>query len=174
MELARLKRRFVAIATILGVISAGLLTYLLWPGSAGPRPAELREQYISLKSEVALWKKSNPDAVRSDLNQFYSADVPSKWSEISQRMEKLIQATGVTASSGIHYPVDNQEKGTLPGVEQVKIETTVTGDYSKVARFINALEQDKTFFIIDKIALSSQEGGTVSLNISVVTFLRQT
>jgi Type II secretion system (T2SS), protein M subtype b len=173
-DLARIRKRFIAAATALGAITLGLLAYLLWPQSSALRPADLQEQYLTLKSEVALWKKGNPDAVRADLNRFYSEDVPQRYSAISQRMEKLFQATGVTTSSGIHYPSNNQEKTMLPGVEPVRVETTVTGDYAKVAHFINALEQDKTFFIIDKISLSSHEGGTVSLAITVDTFLRQT
>lgn len=172
-DLARIRKQFIAVATVLGAISVGLLAYLLWPQSSGPRPADLQEQYLTLKSEVALWKKGNPDAVRADLNRFYSEDVPKRYSAISQQMEKLFQATGVTAS-GIHYASQNQDKTMLPEVEPVRVETTVTGDYAKVAHFINALEQDKTFFIIDKISLSSHEGGTVSLTITVDTFLRQT
>jgi hypothetical protein len=171
--LVRLQRRFVAAATVLGLISLSLLVYLLWPQSSGAKPADLQEQYRTLKNEVALWTKGNPDAVRSDLNEFYKQEVPTRYSEISQRMEKLIQATGVSAP-GIHYSSENQDKSMLPGVEMVKVDTTVTGDYAKVARFINALEQDKTFFIIDKIALSSHEAGTVSLAITVDTFVRQT
>jgi len=43
-----------------------------------------------------------------------------------------------------------------------------------VARFINAMEQDKYVFIINQISLNSQEGGVVSLQIKFETFLRQT
>ena len=171
-DLGRIRKKFIAAATVLGLISLGLLTYLVWPGSNGPRPAELQEHYLNLKTEVALWKKGNPDAVRADLTQFYAEDVPAKWSEISQRMDKLIRATGVSAP-GIRYSVATSPKTVLPGVDQIQIETTVTGDYSKVARFINSLEQDKVFFIINKISLGSQEGGTVSLSITVDSFLRK-
>lgn len=171
-DLARIRKRFIALAAVLSVISMGLLGYVLWPNSSGPNLGELQERYNGLKSEVALWQKSNPDKIRGDLNHFYSEDVPAKWSEISHRMEKVFQETGVT-NSGIRYAIDTQEKTTLPGVDHVKVETVVTGDYAKVTRFINALEQDKTFFIIDKISLNSHEGGTVSLAITVDTFLRQ-
>jgi type IV pilus assembly protein PilO len=173
-DLARIRKRFIAAAAVMGAISLGLLGYLLWPQSRGPRPADLQEQYLSLKSEVALWKKGNPDVVRADLKRFYSEDVPERYSAISQRMEKLFEASGVSAGAGIRYASDNQDKSMLPGVALVRVETTVTGDYAKVAHFINALERDKVFFIIDKISLSSHEGGTVSLVITVDTFLRQT
>ena len=171
-DLQRMRKRFIAAATVLGLISLGLLTYLVLPGSNGPRPAELQEHYLSLKTEVALWQKGNPDAVRADLTQFYAEDIPAKWSEIPKRMDKLIRATGVSAP-GIRYSTDSA-KAALPGVEQIQIETTVTGDYSKVAQFINSLEQDKVFFIINKVSLGSQEGGMVSLSITVDSFLKKT
>jgi hypothetical protein len=171
-DLTRLRPRLITAATMLALTSACLLGYLVWPQPTGPAPARLEEEYKRLSGEVGLWQKSNPDKVRSDLQLLYSEDVPARWSEISQRMEKLIRESGVSWTA-IHYPVDSADKMPIPGVEQVKIETIVTGDYAKVARFINALEQDKTFFIIDKISLSSQEGGTVSLVITVDTFLRQ-
>lgn len=171
-DLTRLKNRFVAIATVLSLISVGLLVYLLWPAASGPTPAALQEQYNSLNAEVASWQKNNPDKVRADLKHLYVEDVPARWSEISEHMEKLFQTTGVTAP-GISYQIPTDEKNALPGIQEVKIDTTVTGDYSKVAGFINALEQDKVFFIINKISLSNQEAGTVSLSITIDTFLRQ-
>jgi Type II secretion system (T2SS), protein M subtype b len=173
-DIKRLKKRFITAATVLSLICAGLLGYLLWPASTGPSPAQLQEQYNSLKLEVASWQKNNPEKVRSDLKRLYSDDVPERWSEISQRMTKLFQATGVSAP-GIHYEIATDDKSapSLPGVQQIKIDTTVTGEYSKVASFINALEQDKTFFIINKISLSGQEAGAVSLSISINAFLKQ-
>lgn len=171
-DVMRLRSRFITAATMLAITSACLLGYLLWPESVTAKPEKLQEEYRSLNNEVGLWQKSNPDKVRSDLKTLYTEDVPARWSQISQRMEKLIRESGVNWSS-IHYPPNSSDKMAIPGVEQVQIETTVTGDYARVAGFINALERDKTFFIIDKISLSSQEGGTVSLVITVDTFLRQ-
>jgi hypothetical protein len=49
----------------------------------------------------------------------------------------------------------------------------VTGDYAKIARFVNAMEQSKLLFIIDKISLSNQQGGSVTLQISFDTFLKE-
>jgi hypothetical protein len=70
--------------------------------------------------------------------------------------------------------VDRPEKGDLPDIQRLQVETTVTGDYAKVARFINSLEQTKTFFVIRQITLNgTQEGGGVNLQIKFDTFLKQ-
>jgi hypothetical protein len=172
-DLLTIRKRFVVGVTVLGAINLALLVYLLWPTPAQRSPEALQQQYKSLSREVELWKKSNPEKTRADLKQLYADNLPGRWSQISQQVDKLIRETGVTAQS-IHYPTENAEKGALPDVQQVKIETTVTGDYSKVARFINALEQDKLLFIIERISLSGQEGGAVvSLQITFDTFLKE-
>jgi hypothetical protein len=79
-------------------------------------------------------------------------------------------------TAGIRYNQDrnaSNEKNELPDVQRINIETTVTGEYAKVARFINAMEQDRFVFIIDQIALTSQESGVVSLQIKFETFLKE-
>jgi hypothetical protein len=104
--------------------------------------------------------------------------VPSEFSQISQHVEKLMKDTGVTTASGIHYAQENRsvrnDKGDLPDVQRINIDTTVTGEYAKVAKFINAMEQDKFVFIIDQISLTSQESGVISLQIKFETFLKET
>ena len=175
-DLQQIKQRFVVVLAVLAVIDLVLLVYLLWPGSSSlAQQAQLetvQQKNTNLTRDVALWHSSDPEKTRADLKRLYGDNIPTRWSQISQEMDKLIQETGVTALS-IRYPVDTVEKRSLPDVQQVKIETTVTGDYPKVAKFINAMEQDKLLFIVDKISLSGQEGGTVSLQIIVDTFLKE-
>lgn len=174
-NLLQTRHRFIAAATVLGAICLALVLYLFWGGSSGPSLEALQTQHANLKREVALWEKSNPDKTRADLEQFYSENLPVRVSQISQRVDKLILESGVTTPS-VHYPADSSPtaKNALPDIEEIKVETNVTGDYAKVARFINALEQDKMLFIIDKISLAGEQGGAVSLQISFSTFLRQT
>jgi hypothetical protein len=173
-NLLQVRQRFIAAATVLGAICLGLVVYLFWGGSSGPSLEALQQQHAALTREVALWEKSNPENTRADLKQFYSENLPVRVSQISQRVDKLILDSGVTTPS-VRYPADTSTtKGGLPDIDEIKIETNVTGDYANVARFINALEQDKMLFIIDKISLTGQQGGVVSLQISFTTFLRQT
>lgn len=175
-DLLRIRKRFTLWLSIMAAISVALLVYLLWPGSAGPTKETLQTQYQSLSREVAQWRSSNPEKTREDINKLYAEDVPVHWSQISTQLEKLQQETGVSAQA-IHYSgptgVETKDKNSLPDVQRVQVDTTVTGDYAKVARFINALEQSKLLFIVDKISLNSHEGGTVSLSITFDTFLRE-
>ena len=85
-----------------------------------------------------------------------------------------MQETGVT-TDGIRYNQDKtSEKSELPDVQRVNIETTVHGDYAKVARFINALEQDQFVCVINQITLNGTEGGNlVTLPINFETFQKE-
>lgn len=174
-DLLRIRKRFTLWLSLMGVISLALLAYLLWPGSAGPTKETLQAQYQNLSREVAQWQNSNPEKTREDIKKLYDEDVPVHWSQISTQLEKLQQETGVSAQ-GIRYSgptVGTNDKNPLPDVQRVQVDTNVTGDYAKVARFINALEQSKLLFIVDKISLNTHEGGTVSLSITFDTFLKE-
>ena len=50
----------------------------------------------------------------------------------------------------------------------------MSGDYSKIPRFINALERDKMLFLITQLSLNGQEGGVVQVQIKFDTFLKET
>ena len=183
-NLAKMRQRFTLILAVLGAVDLLLIIYLLLPGSsASARTAleqSLRDQEKTLSREVGPLRGIDKQLAqtRVDVKNFYQQKVPSEFSQISQHLEKLMKETGVTTASGRHYVQENRgsrnEKGDLPDVQRINIDTTVTGEYAKVARFINALEQDKFVFIIDTISLTSQESGVVSLQIKFETFLKET
>jgi Tfp pilus assembly protein PilO len=177
-NLAQLKKRFFTILGILAVIDLVLIVYLLWPGSSSAsRKAQeqaLQQQYRSLTHEVAPLKDIDQKLVqtRVDINNLYKDRIPNRWSEVSSELEKLMRESGVT-SQNIHYTTDTTNKEELSGIQRVGIDTSITGEYGKIARFINALEQDKLLFIIKQISLNGQEGGTVTLQIKCDTFMQQ-
>lgn len=175
-DLERVQKRFATIAIILCLAVLSLLVYLFRPGSSRSAQEEekagLQQQLTSLRAEVELRESSNPEKTRAALKAF-NADLPSRYSEISQRLEKLFQEAGVSPTASIKYSTEAPEKTDLPDVQRIRIDTTVTGDYAKVARFVNKMEQDPLLFVIEKISLSSQpQGAEVSLQISFDTFLK--
>lgn len=181
-NLEKIKKQFTLVLSVLGVVNLLLIIYLLLPGSSpSARAAQeesLRQQKKTLTSEVAplVGIDKKLAQTRLDVKKFYEQKVPSQFSEISQHLEKLMKETGVTAKGGIRYSQEHstdKDKVELPDVQRIGVDTTVTGEYTKVAKFINAMEQDKFVFIINQIALTSVESGVVSLQIKFETFLRE-
>jgi hypothetical protein len=52
------------------------------------------------------------------------------------------------------------------------MDASVSGDYRPIVEFINGLERDKMFFLVNGINLSGQQTGMVNLRIRLTTYLR--
>ncbi len=48
----------------------------------------------------------------------------------------------------------------------------ISGSYPQIMRFVNALERDRTFFVIQGMQLTGQQGGLVNLRLQLSTWLR--
>jgi type IV pilus assembly protein PilO len=70
--------------------------------------------------------------------------------------------------SGVRY---EQKDAPIEGLQKLNMEITLSGDYLQEVKFINALERDNMFFLIDGIALAEQQGN-VRLQLKLETYLR--
>ena len=52
------------------------------------------------------------------------------------------------------------------------MDASLSGDYRPLVLFVNALERDKTFFLITGVTLTGQQSGTVGLRVRLTTYLR--
>jgi Tfp pilus assembly protein PilO len=176
-DLQKIRRRVFTILAILSVICIGFLVYLLWPGSSvsaqKEQAASLEQQYKALSHEVEPLNGIEAKLLqtRIDIKDLYKEAVPSRASEISLRLEKISQSVDIQ-NQGVRYSTKTSDKDDLPGLQRLEIETSVSGEYPKLAHFINAIEQDKLLFVIDQVALSSQSG-LVTLQIKLHTYLKE-
>jgi Tfp pilus assembly protein PilO len=177
-NLQKVRKKFTIVLGVLGMVDLLLLGYLLWPGSSysalQERQRSLQQQRDALETEVKPLRGMDKqlEKTRGDVKAFYLQKIPSRFSDISQHLDKLRQENGVDIPS-IHYSPDKAEKTDLPDVQRISIDTTVTGDYAKVAKFINAMEQDHLVFIITQVQLTGRDAGTVSLQIKFDAFLKE-
>jgi type IV pilus assembly protein PilO len=56
------------------------------------------------------------------------------------------------------------------GLRPVEIEADFSGGYLQLVRFINALERDPLFFIIDSVQLGGEQAGVVKLQLKLETY----
>ena len=52
------------------------------------------------------------------------------------------------------------------------IEADLTGGYLQIMRFVNALERNRLFFLVDGVELGSEQGGVVKLQMKLETYLK--
>ena len=58
------------------------------------------------------------------------------------------------------------------GLRPVIIEASLSGNYLQLVRFINSLERDQLFFIVDSVELGGEHGGVVQLQMKLETYLK--
>src|SRR5438045_2878039 len=144
--LGPMRQKFIILLFRLSAVNLVLAGYLLWPGR--PTQAELQRQEHDLRQQQArITREAGPlDGIdqklvktRADVKKFYEEHVASRWSVVSEEINRLAQENGF-APPPIRYKTEDTG---LPDLQLVKADITLSGDYAKIAHFINALERDK-------------------------------
>jgi type IV pilus assembly protein PilO len=165
------RARFAVAALVLADVAAVAMLMTPLAGSADQRQQELQQSWLQLKSrESAPWRgldKKIPLAQRQ-IEDFYQDRFPAEDSSIAADLGKLASQTGVRMSAERYTHKDSD----VEGLQRVEIEADLSGNYLQLVRFINALERNRLFFIVDSLELGSEQNGVVKLQIKVETYLR--
>ncbi|MFL6464778.1 MAG: hypothetical protein ACJ73N_10265 [Bryobacteraceae bacterium] len=174
-DLSRVRKRFTVVAGVLGGIAAIAALYLVLP--LGQTSAELYKDLGDTRDEFKRKEvqvrplRGLPDKLvttHGDINDFYRDRLPARQSVVSEEIGKIASANHVTLSD-VHY--DNVETD-IPDLREVIVDAQLSGDYANVAKFINAVERNKTFFMVDGLTLDEQKAGAVRLQLKMETYLR--
>jgi len=163
-----------ALAIMAGIdLLAAVVYFSPLVGSAERRRQEmnmLQAELITKTRQVAPLKDLPQKVVLAShqITDFYKKRFPSHESQILTELGKLASANAVTIGQE-KYKVKDAEAG---GLEPVEIEADFAGSYTSLARFINALERDEMFFIINSINLGGQQQGPVKLGVKLETYLK--
>lgn len=172
-DLKKTRNRLYVVLAVLVVLDIAAVALLMTPiaGRESLRQEELRQAWLSLKTrESAPWRgldKKIPQAKR-DIQTFYRDRFPDSYSAISSDLDKVAAESGVKLSSERY----SQKDADIPSLQQVEIDADVSGDYIPLAKFINTLERNQLFFIIEGLDLGGEQSGTVRLRIKLETYLR--
>lgn len=129
------------------------------------RESEFRAMQLKTRPLRGLDKKI--DQAKSDQQAFYEMRFPATYSAVLTEWGALAVKNNVLPSH-VQYTQGKLNQG----LYEVHMEANLTGDYAPVVRFINDLERDKIFFLINGIALSGQQNGIVGLRMRLTTYLR--
>jgi hypothetical protein len=103
----------------------------------------------------------------TDIDGFYKERFPAQYSTVSDELGKLAIANGVQIAA-VKY---DDKDASVEGLRKLNIELALSGSYLSEVKFINALERDKLFFLVDGVSLGEQQG-SVRLQLKVETYLR--
>lgn len=163
-----------ALAVLLGVdVVAIAVLFSPLVGSTDSRRQHLNQLWSELQTKTRQVEPlANLDKkviiANRQIADFYKKRFPAQDSQIATEFGKLAVANGVTIEQA-KYKVLEAEVGRL---EPVEMEADLSGSYVSLAKFINALERDDMFFIINSIALGSQEKGPIKLQMKLETYLK--
>jgi len=168
------KKLKTALAVMAGVdLLAAVVYFSPLVGSAETRREEmntLQTELITKTREVAPLKDLPKKVVLAghQITDFYKQRFPTTESQVLTEFGKVASANGVKIEQGKNKLKDAEEGG----LEPVEMEWNLAGNYSSLARFINALERDQMFFIIEGVSLGGQPQGPVKLEMKVETYLK--
>lgn len=174
-NLTQTRKRMQAALIGLLVLDALTIAFLFSPftasGADRERLLEQAKNSLQLKQkevEPLMGMDEKLKNADNELNNFYKNRLPDKNSTITTQMGKLADQNKIRITSAKYEHKESE----LPELTEVIIDASVEGDYLGIVKFINGLERDKMFFILDSIALTGEQTGGVKLALKARTYLK--
>ncbi|HEY0795038.1 MAG TPA: hypothetical protein VGD64_04585 [Acidisarcina sp.] len=170
LSLLNLHLAGVALLIILNLFLATRL-FLAWRASGADREEQIASAqltYAQLQAQTSRLSglPQKVDRARNGAAAFYDERMPAHYSSIAAALGDLYVHDGVHLARASYA-----QSPAILGLAEVRIDANVTGEYPNIARFINGIERDKTFFVIDSLTLTGQQGGNVNLRLRMTTYL---
>ena len=175
VDINQARRRFTLILVVLSATAIASAVVLLSPlGESKPARAQRLERLrMELRSKTAgAGSLRGIDqkvlAAKDQVEQFYVERLPSSYASVSEEIGKVAGTSGVKLSTS-RYHADPAD---VRGLQFLHVEIAILGDYVQVVKFINGLERDKMFFVIDSVSLTQQRAGSVQLQIGIDVLMK--
>ena len=162
---------------VLALLDLYLVVHLVfvWQGLSANNAEALDQQHVQLiAAQLAAKPLRGLDkklvVSTHDANAFYQTRLPYADSQVAAEIGALTHKAGVrwTHAQYAYNPILSGDHA----LTEVSVDASVSGDYRPIVQFINAVERDKVFFVINGINLTGQQTGQVNLRIRLTTYLR--
>jgi type IV pilus assembly protein PilO len=166
------KKVKIAIAVLLAVdVVAAVVFFSPLVGSERSRREQLDQLWRELQQKTRAAEPLRDFdkkivTARQQIDDFYKNRLPAQDSAIYEEVGKLAGQSGVRIGQIRSKSKDTESVGLRP----VEIEADFSGGYLQLVRFINALERDPLFFIVDSVQLGGEQGGMVKLQLKLETY----
>ena len=158
----------------LAVLDVACVVYLLSPmgrsREARQRDLNTLQAQLAAKRQEVLPSRGMDGKLKqasTDIGNFYKERFPAQYSTVTEELGKVASASGVQIAA-VKYDVKDAP---VEGLRALNIEVALSGSYLSEVKFINALERNKIFFLIDGVTLGEQQGN-VRLQLKLQTYLR--
>ncbi len=165
----------VAAAVLLLLVCLWLGVQLVLVGTGGTlrgddaiAAAEARQMASELAARPLRGLDTKLLTSQEQAKHFYDSRLPYGYADVLTELGALRQRTGVRLSR-----VQYVQAAPINGLTEIRMDAAVTGEYRPLALFINGLERDRTFFLIQNITLNGQQNGLVNLRLRITTYLRE-
>jgi type IV pilus assembly protein PilO len=172
-DLSQTRRRLWLGLLVLFILDLGCVAVLLSPiaRASATRRAELLRLRSELQNKI---RETAPlrgidhkvAEASKQIAGFYEGRLPSSYSAITENLGQRAGAEKIKVNT-VRYRGEDSD---IPGLERVRIDANIEGDYLQEVKFINALERDKMFFLITSVNLGEAQGGKVRLDLQLETY----
>lgn len=149
----------------------GIRLFIAWRASGADREDQITQAQITYAQLKAQNQRLSTlplkvDQARNGAAAFFSDRTPANYSSIASALGELYVRDGVRLTRASYT-----QSPSIENLAEVRIDANVTGPYTNIVQFINGIERDRTFFVIDSLTLTGQQGGTVNLRLRMTTYL---
>ncbi|HVW78414.1 MAG TPA: hypothetical protein VHB45_12430 [Alloacidobacterium sp.] len=153
-----------------------LLTRLFfaWHAASSDQTADYeagRVTYVQLQTQMSHLQglPEKVEQARKDADKFYDKRIAPNYSTMAGELGSLTGKNNVRLTRAQYTPTP-----AINGLTEVRIDASLSGEYTALMHFINDIERDKNhvFFTINTLTLSGQQGGLVNLRLRMTTYLR--
>ena len=173
-SIREVRKTLVPVLIALVVLDLACVGYLLSPAGrsreARQRDLNTLQAQLAAKRQEVLPTRGMDGKLKqasTDIAEFSKERFPAQYSSVSEELGKLATETGVHIAA-VKY---EDKDAPVEGLRKLAIEVALSGSYLQEVKFINALERDKLFFVVDGVALGEQQGN-VRLQLKMETYLR--
>jgi Tfp pilus assembly protein PilO len=154
------KRVILGVVGFLVFADFGLAAYSWWQSSAPRIPQqELDRESLQLK----LWRgdierakgiEQSMPSTQQDCDKFEKSLLPSNtgYSAVTEELSEIARKTGLQFSSKNFHQKDVASRK----LTEVELEASISGDYASVVKFLNGLQRSQNVYVVDGLALSSE------------------
>jgi type IV pilus assembly protein PilO len=174
-DLRQTRKKLKITLAVLGAVDllAAVLYFSPLVGSTESRHMVLNQLQAELtaKTRQVAPLKDLPhkvDIAKVQITDFYRSRFPSQNSQIYSELHKVAEANGVKIEQVRYKPADTTSNGLQP----LELEADLSGNYTSLAHFINAIERDEMFFIINSVSLNGEPQGPVKLSVKMEAYLK--